>query len=68
MHTFFGGGGEDNLRADHRYAHSIKCYHWMGFDYYYYYYYAQRGLVLSQPVHRMGTYRCDDTRGFIMQF
>ena len=26
------------------------------------------GLVLSQPVHRTATYRCDDTRGCIIQF
>jgi len=25
-------------------------------------------LSLSQPVHEMATYRCDDTRGCVMQF
>ena len=25
-------------------------------------------IVLSQPVHETGTYRCDDNRGCIMQF
>jgi len=25
-------------------------------------------LVLSQPVHETATYRCDDTRGCVMQF
>jgi len=37
---------------------------------------VERGLVgthafqpvLSQPVHRTATYRCDDTRGCVMQF
>ena len=33
---------------------------------------VERGLVpgpvLSQPVHRTATYRCDDTRGCIIQF
>ena len=28
----------------------------------------QRTQVLSQPVHRKATYRCDDTRGCIVQF
>jgi len=28
---------------------------------------VERGL-LSQPVHRTATYRCDDTRGCVMQF
>jgi len=23
---------------------------------------------LSQPVHETATYRCDDTRGYVMQF
>ena len=26
------------------------------------------GAVLSQPVHQTATYRCDDTRGCVMQF
>ena len=25
-------------------------------------------LVLSQPVHGTATYKCDDTRGYIVQF
>jgi len=25
-------------------------------------------LVLSQPVHETATYRCDDTRGCVIQF
>jgi len=25
-------------------------------------------VVLSQPVHETATYRCDDTRGCVMQF
>jgi len=25
-------------------------------------------IVLSQPVHGTATYRCDDTRGYIIQF
>ena len=33
---------------------------------------VERGLdgmhVLSQPVHQTATYRCDDTRGCVMQF
>ena len=29
---------------------------------------VERGLVLSQPVHETATYRCDDTRGCVMQF
>ena len=29
---------------------------------------VERGPVLSQPVHRTATYRCDDTRGCIIQF
>jgi len=28
---------------------------------------VERG-VLSQPVHETATYRCDDTRGCVMQF
>ena len=27
-----------------------------------------RAQVLSQPVHETATYRCDDTRGCVMQF
>jgi len=27
-----------------------------------------RAQVLSQPVHRMATYRCDDTRGCLIQY
>jgi len=27
-----------------------------------------RGPILSQPVHSTATYRCDDTRGYVMQF
>ena len=27
-----------------------------------------RAQVLPQPVHGTATYRCDDTRGFILQF
>jgi len=26
------------------------------------------GRLLSQPVHETATYRCDDTRGCVMQF
>jgi len=29
---------------------------------------AQFERVLSQPVHETATYRCDDTRGCVMQF
>ena len=29
---------------------------------------AKIALVLSQPVHGTATYRCDDTRGCIVQF
>jgi len=29
---------------------------------------AQVERVLSQPVQEMATYRCDDTRGCVMQF
>jgi len=29
---------------------------------------AQVERVLSQPVHETTTYRCDDTRGCVMQF
>ena len=29
---------------------------------------VHRLKVLSQPVHRTATYRCDDTRGYIVQF
>ena len=25
-------------------------------------------VLLTQPVHRAATYRCDDTRGCVMQF
>ena len=28
----------------------------------------ERTAVLSQPVHETATYRCDDTRGCVMQF
>ena len=28
---------------------------------------VERG-VISQPVHQTATYRCDDTRGYVMQF
>jgi len=30
--------------------------------------FAIRTAVLSQPVHRTVTYRCDDTRGCIIKF
>jgi len=30
---------------------------------------VERGLnVLSQPVHQTATYKCDDTKGCVMQF
>ena len=29
---------------------------------------VHRLIVLSQPVHETATYRCDDTRGCVMQF
>ena len=29
---------------------------------------AQVERVLSQPVHQTATYRCDDTRGCVLQF
>ena len=29
---------------------------------------VERGPVLAQPAHRTATYRCDDTRGCVMQF
>jgi len=31
-------------------------------------YYTASGIILSQPVHETATYRCDDTRGCVMQF
>jgi len=34
----------------------------------YHYTYRWPSAVLSQPVHEMATYRCDDTRGCVMQF
>ena len=30
--------------------------------------YTASGIILSQPVHETATYRCDDTRGCVMQF
>jgi len=38
------------------YHHTVSCTGW------------ERMLVLSQPVHETATYRCDDTRGCVMQF
>jgi len=29
---------------------------------------AERGRKSSQPVHQTATYRCEDTRGCVMQF
>ena len=34
----------------------------------YYHTYSWPSAVLSQPVHETATYRCDDTRGCVMQF
>jgi len=40
--------------------HSL-CYHHT-------YRWPSHAQVLSQPVHETATYRCDDTRGCVMQF